>query len=67
VYVTDVTAAGAQVQGIPIPDADNVVATDPIAVVKASNRLAAAEAFVEEIVSGTGQHALQARGFTPPS
>jgi molybdate transport system substrate-binding protein len=67
VYVTDVKSAGAKVQGIAIPDADNVIATYPIAVVKASKHRAAAEAFVEEIVSGTGQSALQARGFLPPS
>jgi ABC-type Fe3+ transport system substrate-binding protein len=35
--------------------------------VKASKHLAAAEAFVDEIVSGTGQQALQARGFLAPS
>jgi molybdate transport system substrate-binding protein len=67
VYVTDVKSAGAKVQGVEIPDADNVVATYPIAVVKASKHLAAAQAFVDEMVSGSGQQALQARGFLPPS
>jgi molybdate transport system substrate-binding protein len=67
VYVTDVTAAGAKVQGVTIPDAENVVATYPIAVVKASKHRAAAEAFVGEIVSGSGQQALQARGFLAPN
>ncbi len=67
VYVTDVKAAGSKVAGVVIPDGQNVVAIYPIAVVKASKNLQAAEAFVDEIVSGTGQQALQARGFLPPS
>lgn len=67
VYVTDVKAAGAKVQGVEIPEADNVFATYPIAVVKASKHRAAAEAFVDELVRGSGQAALKARGFLPPS
>ena len=66
VYVTDVKSAGAKVQGVAIPDNDNVIATYPIAVVKASKRRPVAEAYVDEIVSGTGRQALQARGFLPP-
>src|SRR5215472_2908164 len=45
VYTTDVTAAGAKVQGVPIPDSDNVVATYPITVVKGSGNADAANAF----------------------
>ena len=67
VYVTDVKSAGTKVTGVEIPSAQNVVAIYPIAALKASKNLAAAEAFVDEIVSGTGQRALQARGFLPPS
>jgi molybdate transport system substrate-binding protein len=67
VYVTDVKAAGSKVTGVEIPAAQNVVATYPIAAVKASKNLAAAEAFVDEIVSGTGQQALRSAGFLPPS
>jgi molybdate transport system substrate-binding protein len=67
VYVTDVKAAGTKVTGVEIPDAQNVVATYPIAVVKASKNAAAAAAFVDEIVSGGGQQGLQAAGFMPPS
>jgi molybdate transport system substrate-binding protein len=66
VYVTDVTAAGATVAGVPIPDDQNVIATYPIAVVKASSHLKAARAYVGEIVSGDGQKALRARGFLGP-
>jgi molybdate transport system substrate-binding protein len=66
VYVTDVEAAGARVQGVDIPDAQNVIATYPIAVVKATKHRAAAQAFVDDMVSGAGQTVLRARGFLPP-
>jgi molybdate transport system substrate-binding protein len=67
VYVTDVTAAGNKVEGVAIPDNQNVIATYPIAALKASKNLQAAEAYVDEVVSGSGQQALQGRGFLPPS
>jgi molybdate transport system substrate-binding protein len=67
VYVTDVKSAGSKVEGVEIPAGQNVVATYPIAVIKASKNLTAAEAFVDEIVTGGGQEALQARGFLAPS
>jgi molybdate transport system substrate-binding protein len=67
VYVTDVKSAGSKVEGVEIPAGQNVVATYPIAVIKASKNLTAAEAFVDEIVTGRGQEALQARGFLAPS
>jgi molybdate transport system substrate-binding protein len=66
VYVTDVKSAGAKAQGVAIPDSQNVIATYPIAVVKASKNQAAAQAFVDSMVSGDGQQALQARGFLAP-
>jgi molybdate transport system substrate-binding protein len=66
VYVTDVTAAGSTVTGVLIPDDQNVIATYPIAVVKATRHPSGARAFVIEIVSGDGQKALRARGFLGP-
>jgi molybdate transport system substrate-binding protein len=63
VYTTDVTAAGSKVQGVPIPAADNVVATYPITAVKASTNLAAANAFIAYVVSADGQAKLQSFGF----
>jgi molybdate transport system substrate-binding protein len=66
VYVTDVSSAGSAVAGVPIPDSQNVIATYPIAVVKATANTAAAHAFVADIVSGMGQQALRARGFLAP-
>jgi molybdate transport system substrate-binding protein len=67
VYVTDVKAAGSKVEAVEIPDSQNVIATYPIAAIKASKHLTAAEAFVDEVVSGSGQQALQARGFLAPN
>ncbi len=66
VYVSDVKAAGDKVLGIAIPDDQNVLATYPIAAVKGSRNLASAEAFVDEIVTGSGRQALAAAGFVPP-
>jgi molybdate transport system substrate-binding protein len=66
VYTTDVAAAASLVTGVVIPDAQNIIATYPIAVVKATANAAAAAAFVTEAVSGLVQKALLKRGFLPP-
>lgn len=66
VYVTDVAAAVSQVTGVAVPDADQPAITYPIAVVKATNNRAAAQAFVTSAVSGDVQKALEAAGFLPP-
>jgi molybdate transport system substrate-binding protein len=63
VYVTDVKAAGAKGEGVVIPDDQNVIATYPIAVVKATNDHMAAAAFVDAVVKGGGQAALSNHGF----
>ncbi len=63
VYATDVQAAGSLGQGVEIPAAENVVATYPIAVIKATRSPEAAEAFVGAIARGSGQAALARRGF----
>ena len=67
VYVTDVKAAGDKVEGVEIPDNQNIPASYPIAVVKATKDPQAAHAFVDEVVSGQGRQALQKAGFLPPS
>jgi len=67
VYVTDVKAAGATVSGVAVPDALQPTITYPIAVVKASQNSAAAQAFVQSAKSGDVQKALEAAGFLPPS
>ena len=66
VYVTDVAAAGSKVAGVTIPDNLQPSITYPIAVVKATHNLAAAEAFVQSAVSGDIQKALIAAGFIAP-
>jgi molybdate transport system substrate-binding protein len=67
VYATDVKAAGAKGQGIEIPDALNVIAEYPIAIVKTTGNHAGAAAFVDTVVKGGGQEALRRRGFLPRS
>lgn len=67
VYATDVTTAGPKGQGVEIPDAFNVVAEYPIAVVKSTGHRAAAAAFVDLVVGGSGQDALRRRGFRSPT
>jgi molybdate transport system substrate-binding protein len=67
VYTTDVSAAGTKVQGVPIPDADNVIATYPIVAVKASTNSAAANAFIAYALSSAGQAKLQSFGFLSAS
>jgi molybdate transport system substrate-binding protein len=67
VYTTDVTAAATKVQGVPIPDAYNVIATYPMVAVKASTNAAAANAFIAYVVSSDGQAKLQSFGFLSAS
>jgi molybdate transport system substrate-binding protein len=63
VYTTDVTAAGKAVAGVDIPAVHNVVASYPVAVVKAPHNRRAAQAFVDELLHGQGRDALVANGF----
>jgi molybdate transport system substrate-binding protein len=67
VFVTDVVTAGRKVTGIPIPDAQNVIGTYEIAVLKTSTNMAAAQAFVTSAVSGDVQTQLRADGFLKAS
>ena len=67
VYVTDVNAAGTKSTGVAIPDAQNVIAEYPIAVVKASRHHDAAAAFVDAVVGDSGRRALHEHGFLPPA
>ena len=63
VYVTDVRAAGAKVQGVPIPDAYNVVATYPFVEVKGAKNPTVARMFIAYVLSGEGQSKLVMFGF----
>ena len=65
VYVTDVRAAGAGVQGVDIASGFNVVADYPVAVLKDSQNLPLANAFVAYLL-GAGGQTLARYGFTGP-
>ena len=65
VYVTDVRAAGAGVQGVEIPLSLNVVADYPVAILKDSQNAPLAKAFVSYLL-GAGQPTLARYGFTGP-
>ena len=66
VYATDVAAAAGKVTGVVIPDAQNVLATYPIAVVKKSAEASTAKAFADFVVSPEGRAVLARYGFAPP-
>ena len=66
VYVTDVTAGGGKVEGVDIPEDQNVTATYPIATVKASKAQDKAQAFMDMVLSPEGQQVLKEFGFLPP-
>ena len=66
VYATDVTAGGDKVEGVDIPEVQNVTATYPIATVKASKDQAGAQAFMDLVLSAEGQQVLKEYGFLPP-
>jgi molybdate transport system substrate-binding protein len=67
VYVTDVTAAGSKVTGVPIPDSVNVIATYPIVAVKGTKNANLANAFIAYVLSADGQAKLHSFGFLPAS
>jgi molybdate transport system substrate-binding protein len=66
VYVTDAQAAGAKVESVAIPTAQNAVATYPVAVLAATKAKALAEAFEAYVLGPEGQAVLAAAGFGPP-
>ncbi len=66
VYVTDVAAGGSRVEGVAIPDDQNVIARYPIAALKDAPNAAGARAFVACVLSQDGRQALTASGFLLP-
>jgi molybdate transport system substrate-binding protein len=66
VYVTDVSAGGDKVEGVDIPNSQNVVATYPIATLKASTHQSEAQSFMNMVTSDQGQQVLKSFGFLPP-
>src|ERR1700693_3913808 len=63
VYTTDVKAAASKAQGVAIPDAYNVIATYPVAVVKGTKNSDLANAFIAFVLSSNGQSTLESFGF----
>ena len=66
VYVTDVLAAGDQVEGVEIPDDVNSSTSYPIAELTNSGNAATAEAFEAFVLSPEGQSVLADFGFAQP-
>ena len=66
VYATDVRAAGAAVEGIAFPEAQQEVNAYPICTLAAAPNPAAAEAFVDLVRSDAGQQTLADAGFRAP-
>jgi molybdate transport system substrate-binding protein len=66
VYVTDVTAGGDKVEGVDVPEDQNMTATYPMATVRASEAPQAAQAFLDLVRSAEGQQVLKEYGFLPP-
>jgi molybdate transport system substrate-binding protein len=66
VYVTDVQAAGNDVEGITFPESGSVVNVYPIAPVKGTDESDLAQEFVDLVLGDTGQQILQDAGFGQP-
>lgn len=66
VYVTDATSLADQVDTVDIPEAENVIASYPIAVVKATASAELADAFEAYVLSDDGQAVLKEAGFLAP-
>jgi molybdate transport system substrate-binding protein len=66
VYSTNVKSAGDKAAGVEIPEDINVVANYPIAITKQSANPAAAQAFIDFVLSEAGQQILAKYGFTGP-
>jgi molybdate transport system substrate-binding protein len=66
VYITDGNAADGKVEVIELPAEAKPNTVDVIAVVKSGKNQAAAQAFVQKVLSPQGQATLQAAGFGKP-
>jgi molybdate transport system substrate-binding protein len=66
VYHTDVLAGGDSVEGIEVPEDDNVIAQYPLAALSASGNAELAAAFVDFVLSSKGQDILESYGFAAP-
>ena len=67
VYATDVKAGGGKVEGVTIPDDQNVVASYPVVQLKTAANQKAAQAFIAMVTGPQGQKTLAGYGFLSPS
>lgn len=65
VYASDIQTSN-KVDGVAIPDAQNIVAEYPIAVLKSAANPTGARAFVDLVLSADGKAILKAAGFQEP-
>ena len=66
VYATDIVVGSGSVDGVEIPDAQNVTAIYPIAVLADAPNPDAAQEFVDFVLSPQGQDILAQHGFSKP-
>jgi molybdate transport system substrate-binding protein len=66
VYETDVLSSGGAVEGIDIPEGQNVVATYPLVALAEAGAPEVAAAFVELVLSDDGLQILESYGFRAP-
>jgi molybdate transport system substrate-binding protein len=67
VYVTDVVAAGDDVEGIEFPESSSAATVYPIATVAEPENVDLAQEFVDLVLDKTGQSILKDAGFAPAS
>jgi molybdate transport system substrate-binding protein len=65
VYVTNAKTVGSQGVGVPIPPAQNVTTSYPIAVVKSTADRDLAEAWIAYVLGPSGQTVLRRASFLP--
>jgi molybdate transport system substrate-binding protein len=66
VYVTDVESAGDQVEGIKLPESEDVVNRYPIATVSDGKQSDLAQEFLDLVTGDRGQRVLSSAGFGKP-
>lgn len=67
VYVTDAKSAGSGVTAVVIPADQNVIATYPIVIMRSASDNPVAQAFVDYVLSASGEAILKSYGFLPPT
>ena len=66
VYVSDVRATDGKLKAIELPESLQPTVAYGVAIVKGTKHEEAAKAFVDGLLDGDGQQALEAAGFEPP-